>query len=364
MIILCHVSDKRLRVLKPNGKDNCIYFSQNKFISYFGQYLYLFDLDVLKANFRIKKKVTGSLIGTLECPLPIKSYWKYKSQSLKWEWRVYDPINVKEFSIGVVEHWNYTKGTFETYDFSGDLMKWAVDLSENNKTVMKGDNNMDAKALKTKYNALSITQIEHLFMKSKKTLAENDKAGVELLFYLELTKRYKENPRYKNSPFKVYLLDVFGIRYNAYYDKRIAYFNFEKEAMEHGTGLITRIKNKCGVGKLKTVLTEIKKKDSVLKKPIKREQIADIIHVYSKPVPEKKERLDVKDFERRIDLSSQELNDAYRIIKAKDKQIIKLKGTIYELKKELERYQELYQAIEPFMIPDVGRDESRFANVG
>ena len=129
-IILCHVSNERHDVLIPQPPTDAICLSENKFITFFGQYLYLFDIDVLKRNFRIRRLPTTGLYSSVS----LNNYdtIRYESQSLGYEWRVYEPIDVKKYSIGVIEHWDHMKGVVGKYRVDKAVQNIAVDLMRYN----------------------------------------------------------------------------------------------------------------------------------------------------------------------------------------------------------------------------------------
>ena len=129
-IILCHVSDEKYDVLIPQPPENAVCLSENKFVTFFGQYLYLFDIDVLKRNFRIRRLPTTGLYSSVS----LNNYdtIRYESQSLGYEWRVYEPIDVKKYSIGVVEHWDHMKGVVGKYRVDKAVKNIAVDLMRYN----------------------------------------------------------------------------------------------------------------------------------------------------------------------------------------------------------------------------------------
>lgn len=128
--IICHVSDKRYDVLYPQPPENAICLSENKFITYFGQYLYLFDLDTMIKNFNIKKTTTTGLnsLFHLNPEYLGLEYLQYSSQSLGYEWRIYEPIDVDKYCIGIIEHWNHMKGIIGKASVDGTIQKIAVDL--------------------------------------------------------------------------------------------------------------------------------------------------------------------------------------------------------------------------------------------
>ena len=111
MDLLIHVSDIKTNILDPNIKGlGYVCFSENIFISHFGQYIYLFDKKVLDENFKLFEQFSGSLgfVGNME-----RYKYRFESVSLEKEYRIYTPINVNKFGIGVITQFNHLKGVFE-----------------------------------------------------------------------------------------------------------------------------------------------------------------------------------------------------------------------------------------------------------
>ena len=128
--IICHVSDKKLDFLIPQKPTNAICFSEDKFITFFGQYLYLFDLKIMVENFNIQKVETTGLTSLRY--LPYDQVIRYDSQSLEYEWRVFEPISVERFSLGVIEHWDHLSGTIGKGSVDESLEKIAINLMSQN----------------------------------------------------------------------------------------------------------------------------------------------------------------------------------------------------------------------------------------
>ena len=55
---------------------------------------------------------------------------RYKSQSLGFEWRIFEPISVERFSLGMLEHWNHLNGTIGKGSVDGPLTKIAINLMQ------------------------------------------------------------------------------------------------------------------------------------------------------------------------------------------------------------------------------------------
>ena len=107
--------------------ERCIYFAENKFIGTFGQYVYLFSKEVLFKHFRCSEHYTGGFQMRVSTPLADHTY---TSDPLGSEIRVYDPIDVEQYAIGVLETYNTLQGILERR--VGDLLEHQtrIDLGE------------------------------------------------------------------------------------------------------------------------------------------------------------------------------------------------------------------------------------------
>lgn len=114
MNIITHTTDKLFDTLVPQpvGKEKCICFAKGCFISWFGQYVYLFDLDRLKADgFTVKKIKSGCGVAAQVKVEKYNAHHAYEShEKLDYEYRVYEPINVKKYAVGVIKHFNHVDG--------------------------------------------------------------------------------------------------------------------------------------------------------------------------------------------------------------------------------------------------------------
>jgi len=192
------------------------------------------------------------------------------------------------------------------------------------------------KQLKAKYDSQPIKAIE----KEAKTtqVQAKDVYGnfVEILFYLERTQRFKENPLYKKSTFNGYLSFEYGLLYNSYHEKRLAMSNFPEFSKKYTPQLYSAIKKKCGSDKVAGVVKEIEAKDAKLKRPLDRAGIQEIIDKNRKPVKPKAEKPDVKMLQDKVITFQESSKKLEKVVMTKDEQITKLKATVKRLTDENE----------------------------
>ena len=181
---------------------------------------------------------------------------------------------------------------------------------------------------------MTIAQIEKEIKETIYGSALARREATMMLYKLKISGRYRENPLYDKSSFKVYLEDVYGIRIGTFNDAVRAYRKFPEESCAFSVGLVSSIYRKCGVFKEKKVMDEIVAKKDSLKTPIKRAQINKIIAKHAKPVPKKAPGYKAM-YESEL-RAHQKTKEAYRYtleeLKAAKNQIAGLKKTVLSLK--------------------------------
>ncbi|MBA4369850.1 MAG: hypothetical protein C0403_19655 [Desulfobacterium sp.] len=196
---------------------------------------------------------------------------------------------------------------------------------------------MKLEKLKEKYKNKDIIEIESLIEKTKINVESEREKLISLLFYLESTHRWRENPLYKNTIFPDYIKAKYNMTFNQYHAEKMAFIVFPKEVKKIGLGNTTRAIKNCGVYKAKETFKIIEKE----KKPT-NEKIIEIIkrHTPQKPIQIKPNISELKEKEERyigiMKTDRQTIEDL-------ETQIEKLKGTIIVLKarnKQLEQENE------------------------
>lgn len=99
--LLFHASKKKLyKTLKTNNGYIC--FSKNTFLSYFGDYIYIFSMDQLKKDFKIQKGPMSGIIVEY-------SKMRLEGAQLKEEYRIFEDIDLKKYCLGRCKHFNESK---------------------------------------------------------------------------------------------------------------------------------------------------------------------------------------------------------------------------------------------------------------
>lgn len=189
---------------------------------------------------------------------------------------------------------------------------------------------MTLEELKAKYDTEQISEIELSCQNNIKSIGENRKEFILKLYYLERTKRFKENKIYANSSFSIYINNVFNLRYSTYNKERFAYIAFPELTIKYGSGLVNKVKQKCGIDKIATVFDLINKTVNV-----NHNQIEAIIDKH-RLIKESNGAYKVskKYLEEELVKKDVIIKEQKKSLYAKEEQIIKLFNTIKVLKEE------------------------------
>lgn len=202
---------------------------------------------------------------------------------------------------------------------------------------------MTKEELKKKYDPKSIKEIEAIIKGEMGNLRDAQYLIIEVLFYLEVSGRWKENPDYKTATFKQYLSGMLNMKYATYKEMFRAYNNFRSEVKRFGVGLVAKVKRECGALNEKRVLSEIKKAQPE-GKPINQQKIEQIIKKNS--TQRKKEPQPYVDWKNKYITEAEAHNETKKELREARAQIERLKKRVLELQ-ELD---ELKKAVMPFVM--------------
>ena len=184
---------------------------------------------------------------------------------------------------------------------------------------------------KNKFDKFSINELETKVEESAKDARDAQKMQIEVLFYLKVSGRYKENKRYEKSSFYNYIEDRFNIRQGTYMEMQVAFIKFPNETREFGVGVVARVMRDCGAVKAKSVFEKLNTEKERTLTTLKRAKIESIIQSNAKPKPIKKEitdwRLMYETESRAHEETKEKLKEAYSTIRKLQDQINKLKVT-------------------------------------
>ncbi len=114
--LLFHVCDFKTDILDPkNYSENMICLSEDAFVGSLGQWLYIFEYIELEKNFYIEERGSGGAFLFINSLYNFNKKYKFQSNSLKKEFRIFKPINISKHAISVVKNFNVLKGELSTY---------------------------------------------------------------------------------------------------------------------------------------------------------------------------------------------------------------------------------------------------------
>jgi hypothetical protein len=143
----------------------------------------------------------------------------------------------------------------------------------------------DIKQMKKQYDGKPVKDCIDLVKKFNAEMIQRGEELVSLLYYLEKTKRFREDPTYKKLDFKVFVWEACHISYNRYRELAFAYNWFPEESRELGPTTIQTARTKVGVSKLPQVLSEIKATTSKIKNPEKKREAVNRVIEKHAPKP-------------------------------------------------------------------------------
>lgn len=126
------------------------------------------------------------------------------------------------------------------------------------------------KKIKKKYDGMSLSGIETDITLKKESSLKSRKEFIEGLYYLETTKRFRDDKKYKNSQFSTYIMDKFQLRITTYHKEKFAFLKFPEASEKHGPGLINKVKSRCGVGNVQKIIKEIETKPDISRENIEK----------------------------------------------------------------------------------------------
>lgn len=189
---------------------------------------------------------------------------------------------------------------------------------------------MDENELKQKYDGVGISELLNMAVSAYRAAREAQKQFYEILEYMRMTNRFKEEQRYRKASFWQVLEDLFNLRQGTYRENVRAFMKFPDQAVEYGPGLVAKVERTCGIGKMKQVFQEIEKESGQRKKKLSRAKIEGIINRY-KVEKVKKEITDWKAMYEREKASHDKTRDALKEAMARvhelEDQIARLKRT-------------------------------------
>jgi len=196
------------------------------------------------------------------------------------------------------------------------------------------------------YDRLNVGDVFKIAHDEKDRRDDATEKLAEVLSYLKLSNRFKNDMKYRNSSFGEFLLHEFQIDEKKQYDIWCtAYMQYPEESKKVGPTLVYDFKKKCGGDKVPTIVNKIIEKQEATGKalPLKSNgnhpSIEKIVKPFLRQVPEKPKstlKADLKDTMGKLVTTETVLKDTQQDLEEKEEQVNKLKKTVIEMKKPVE----------------------------
>ncbi len=194
--------------------------------------------------------------------------------------------------------------------------------------------------LRKRYDSKKIDELERLAMSSQKGLREALFGFVCVLYYLKVTKRYKENRRFAKATFGQYIDEVFGIREGTFMEWQRAVITYPEESKRHNIGLVAKVAKTCGPIKSKAAFAAIDEVVKSAKKdgPVVRKKIDAVVESFRAKPKIKREVNDYKAMYEREFAAHEAAKGRIRELEAENAE---LTGQVKKLKRTAERFTEI-----------------------
>lgn len=184
---------------------------------------------------------------------------------------------------------------------------------------------MKIEDLKKEYDNLDICTIENHAANCREHSRQQEKAFILRLFYLESTKRFRENPAFRKATWADYLQRKWNMSVNQYMKLRMAWIAYEEFSEQHGPGTVAKVVQECGAKKTPEVIKAIQKEAP--QAPIKQEALQKIIEKHREPVIQRSNT----DWKAMYQVKVAEIERRDRIIKALQAENLELKERVGKL---------------------------------
>ena len=193
---------------------------------------------------------------------------------------------------------------------------------------------MNMTSLKSQYDARSIYDIEADIRGNRASAQSFTEKLTGALFYLEQTKRFKENPKYKATSFDLYLRTEFGLSTAQYQTWRALYVQFSEEVKTLGVGVVQTAVHNLGIKTARAALQQAKPMIDATTPPHK-------VSAAINSTPAVKAAMKEREHKRRVKTVAKQPKStaAPDIVKERDElleQNVKLKATVLRLQEENE----------------------------
>ena len=196
------------------------------------------------------------------------------------------------------------------------------------------------KETEKKYKTMSISDLEMECQSCQGAEIAARKRFIEILGYLKITKRYRENVRFKQAAFGVYLEQKFYMSERKFNDEREAFNRYADRCQETSVATVVKIIKKVPVLDHYKVFDKIVRAKKKANGEISQYRVEKIIDQFT-PTPKAKPKgKTIQEYEAEIVDLKARLMDAEATIKGQEEQIERLENTIAKYKGAQSRHSE------------------------
>ena len=196
------------------------------------------------------------------------------------------------------------------------------------------------KETEKKYKTMSISDLEMECQSCQGAEMAARKRFIGILGYLKITKRYRENVRFKQASFGVYLEQKFYMSERKFNDERLAFNQYADRCQETSVATVVKIIKKVPVLNHYKVFDKIVRAKKKANGEISQYRVEKIIDQFTPTPKAKPGGKTIREYEAEIVDLKARLMDAEATIKGQEEQIERLENTIAKYKGAQSRHSE------------------------
>ncbi len=193
-----------------------------------------------------------------------------------------------------------------------------------------------------RFTKMTIEELEGLVEQKHRQSRAAQKEMMDILIYLKVSGRYKENKIYASSTFFTYIGDRFNMRKGTFYESQYAWTKFPEASKEYGVGLVSKVRNVCGIKKAPIVIQQVRDVQQACKTPLKREKIEKIIQSHAQPKKEKT----ITDWKAMYETEARLHGDTKIHLKTAMEKVRELEAQVARLKAAAQKYNDICRITE------------------
>lgn len=183
---------------------------------------------------------------------------------------------------------------------------------------------MPMETMRACYDRQPLVAVESVARQYQTVEVDAHRNLVNVLSYLEHTRRYKENKTFARASFETYLQTRWNLPYRTYQESKTAYLRHPEMTERYGIGVVVNALRRCGLDRLPDLELAIEDAEITSGAPLDLEDLEALVLAFTKPVAKRA----VVDWKAKY-LALEEETQALRAeMDAKDAEIARLKDAV------------------------------------